>query len=235
VDAAKPPPGKSWAQGAGRLFAGVAPLQGSIMKQIKSLQTTVQSNSLFENMSSKAMMVRQTATKVVLPVLKTIGHTSQPPIPDPHPEHYCMHLYTHPDKYVVMPPALPAPELHQPARQAIVIDRASVEVECLDVDHAQEMMRGKAKVSIVGLLGIARLQHASYLVVVTGRQVVGYLPHGLVYRVTHTAIRVLGPRSKAGISQVPAPFPPLSSSTIFFQMGAFEHFPAVCTHTQALG
>jgi hypothetical protein len=180
------------------------------MKQIKSLQTTVQSNSLFENMSSKAMMVRQTATKAVLPVLKTIGHTSHPPIPDPHPKNYCMHLYTHPDKYVVMPPALPAPELHQPARQAIVIDRASVEVECLDVDHAQEMMRGKAKVSIVGLLGIARLQHASYLVVVTGRQVVGYMPHGLVYRVTHTAIRVLGPGSKAGISQVPAPCPRLS-------------------------
>lgn len=112
-----------------------------------------------------------------------------------------MHLYTHPDRYVVMPPALPPLAPGAGARQALVIERASHQVHCVSVEQAEDMTRGNAKVSIMGVLGIARLQHASYLLVVTGRQVVGYMPHGLVYRVTHTGIRVLGPASKGAISQ----------------------------------
>ena len=76
VDVAKAPADKGWASGAGRLLAGVTPMQNSLMRQMKSLQssvqTSVQNNSLFENISSKAIMVRQSATSAVLPVLKNI-------------------------------------------------------------------------------------------------------------------------------------------------------------------
>ena len=112
-----------------------------------------------------------------------------------------MHLYTHPDRYVVMPPALPAIVPGEPPRQAIVIERVSHQVHCVNVEQAEEMTRGSAKVNIMGVLGIAHLQHASYLLVVMGRQVVGYMPHGLVYRVTQTGIRILSPPSKGAMSQ----------------------------------
>ena len=68
VDAAKTPAGtaaaaeataRGWAEGAGRILAAG---QGSIMKQMKSLQTSVQTNALFENLSSKATMVRDAST-----------------------------------------------------------------------------------------------------------------------------------------------------------------------------
>lgn len=76
VDVAKAPVDKGWVHGAGRLFAGVTPMQNSLMKQMKSLQTSVQTsvqnNSLLENISSKAIMVRQSATSAVLPVLKNM-------------------------------------------------------------------------------------------------------------------------------------------------------------------
>ena len=52
----------------------------------------------------------------------------------------------------------------------------------------------------MGVLGIASLQYSSYLVVATSRQVVGHMPHGLVYRVTSPDMRVLGPASK-GVSK----------------------------------
>jgi hypothetical protein len=249
VDVAKAPAGQQgWVGGAvggaGRLLAGVTPMQNSLMKQMRSLQTSVQTsvqnNSLFENISSKAIMVRQSATSAVLPVLKNIqpskavrrgrtcvrlhhartGRSARKPVhtgvhrapprltdpslqaaSDPRPKDYCMHLYTHPDRYVVMPPALPAMAPGEPARQAIVIERASHQVHCVRVEQAEEMTRGSAKVNIMGVLGIAHLQHASYLLVVTGRQVVGYMPHGLVYRVTQTGIRILSPPSKGTLSQ----------------------------------
>jgi len=201
VDAAKPPPGKGWAQGAGKLFAGVAPLQGSLMQQMKNLQTSVQKNPLFENISSKAHMVRQSATSAVLPVLKTM-QPSLLPASDPRPKDYCMHLYTHPDKYVIMPPTSPPVLPGESARQALVIERASVAVQWVSVEEAEEIIRGKAKMDILGVLGIAQLQHGSYLLVITARQVVGFMPYGLVYRITQTSIRALGGASKSAMPQV---------------------------------
>jgi hypothetical protein len=193
VDAAKAPLGKGW-------FAGVAPLQGSIMKQMKimqtSVQTSVQTSTLFENISSKANMVRQSATSAVLPVLKTM-QPSLLPASDPRPKDYCMHLYTHPDKYVILPPTSPPVLPGESARQALVVDRASMAVQWVSVEDAEEVIRGKAKMDILGVLGIAQLQHASYLLVITARQVVGVMPHGLVYRVTSTSMRVLGAGSKS--------------------------------------
>lgn len=80
VDVAKAPADRGWAHGAGRLLAGVTPMQNSLMKQMKSLQTSMQSsvqnNALFENISSKAIMVRQSATSAVLPVLKNMQPSS---------------------------------------------------------------------------------------------------------------------------------------------------------------
>jgi hypothetical protein len=112
-----------------------------------------------------------------------------------------MHLYTHPDRYVVMPPSVPCLAPGGAPRQALVIERASRQVHCVSVEQAEDLTRGNAKVNIMGVLGIAHLQHASYLLVVTGRQVVGHMPHGLVYRVAQTGIRVLAPPSKGGMPQ----------------------------------
>ena len=158
VDVAKAPLGHGWLHGAGRLWAGVAPMQGTVMQQMKNLQSSVQNNPLFENISSRATMVRQSATSAVLPVLKNMQPSSSA-VSDPRPKDYCMHMYTHPDKYVIMPPALPPPGPGEPARRALVIERATVEAQFLPVEQAEEMTRGKAKVEIMGVLGIARLQH----------------------------------------------------------------------------
>jgi hypothetical protein len=70
-------------------------------------------------------------------------------------------------------------------------------VQWVSVEEAEEVIRGKAKMDILGVLGIAQLRHASYLLVITGRQVVGVMPHGLVYRVTSTSMRVLGGADKS--------------------------------------
>ena len=195
-------------QGAGRLLSGVggAAIQNSVMMQMKNLQTSVQKNSLFENISSHATMVRQSATSAVLPVLKNanqIMQLSSRAAADPRPKDYVMHLYTHPDKYVVMPPSLPAARAGEPPRRALVIERASIETRFVPVEEAEEMTRGKAKIEIFGVLGIATLLHSSYLLIVTGRRCVGHFPHGPVFRVTSTGIRVLGSTSKSGLNQNP--------------------------------
>eukprot|EP00960_Hanusia_phi_P072112 767704-Hanusia_phi.AAC.6 len=181
-------------KGADRLWAGVAPLQGSLMKQMKNLQTSVQNNALFENISNRAIMVKQVATSAALPVLKNIQREVTPQV-DPKPKDYCMHLYTFPDKFVIMPPVLPVPSSKAAKREAIVIDRSSIEISCIAVEEAESMVRGKAKAEVMGVLGIANLMHASYLILCTGRQTVANLHCGVMYKVSSTSVRVLNKRS----------------------------------------
>ncbi|EKX50055.1 PDZ_CTP_protease and SacI domain-containing protein [Guillardia theta CCMP2712] len=181
-------------KGADRLWAGVAPLQGSLMKQMKNLQTSVQNNAIFENISNRAIMVKQVATSAALPVLKNIQKELAPQV-DPKPKDYCMYLYTFPDKFVIMPPVLPTPSSGAAKREAVLIDRSSIEISSLAVEEAESMVRGKAKAEIMGILGIANLMHASYLILCTGRQMVASMHCGVIYKVSSSSVRVLAKKS----------------------------------------
>ena len=57
--------------------------------------------------------------------LKSMGGGE--PHPDPYPKHYVMHMYTCPNQFVFLPPAHPPAE-DEVYAQAVVIDRASMEV-----------------------------------------------------------------------------------------------------------
>ena len=88
-------------------------------------------------------------TGAVLPILMNMQMQSSStggPLPDPRSKEYCMHLYTHPDMYVVMPPSSPPVAPGEAMRQALVIHRVSVQARFVGVEEAEEMTRGKAKV-----------------------------------------------------------------------------------------
>lgn len=66
------------------------------------------------------------------------------------------------------------------------------QVKMVAPSEAAEIIRGRAKMEIVGVLGIATQAMASYLVICTSRQHAATMPQGEVYRATDIDLREVG-------------------------------------------
>lgn len=92
--------------GVGKLINGVSGIKSSVMplgdslkawgtQQVRGISDAVQQTPLFENVSSKAQIVKQhtsAATTAAMQGLKALGQGDIRP--DPSPKAYVMHMYT---------------------------------------------------------------------------------------------------------------------------------------------
>ena len=162
----------------------------TLTPSLPSRSDRVQKIEVVQSLQSRASMVRHAAASAALPVLKNMQREGE--LPDPAPRDWVVRLYTCPDRYVIMPPAAPPADPAAAPPEALLIDRASCAARAAPVAEAEALCAGRAKVEVLGVLGIAALEHASYLVLCTGRAFVGATKHGAVYRVTATECRALG-------------------------------------------
>ena len=75
------------------------------------------------------------------------------------------------------------------SRTSPVIQKSSMQVQSVDLSDAAEITRGRAKMEIFGVLGIASQQCASYLIFVTQRVHAATFPQGDVYRAVDVELR----------------------------------------------